>query len=182
MFSRKILNLDHTKILSTFLGRRNDMSKPPWHHRPHSRCHFCLYSYHVLSIQAAWYIAHRNLPPYNIKKAYWYIFSTLSMIIFISSFSQISNILMTITIPLHNHIRLVFDISHVYYRVGHILEFYMDLNCSSGPHLSILLYKLFPQIRYKYIALATIKKLKFIFLWKVLVKEAISRICLTFNR
>ena len=74
---------------------------------------------------------------------------------------------MTITIPLHNHIRLVFDISHAYYRVGHILEFYMDLNCSLGPHLSILLYKLFPQIRYKYIALAT-KTLKFICLKIVL--------------
>ena len=68
MFSKKFLNLDHTKILSTFWGHYNDMSRPPWHHRPHFRCHFCLYSYHVLSIQAAWYIAHRNLPPYNIKR------------------------------------------------------------------------------------------------------------------
>ena len=69
---------------------------------------------------------------------------------------------MTFTIPLHNHIRPVFDISHSYYRVGRILESYMDLNGSSGLHLSTLLYRLFPQIRYKYIALATIKKSKFI--------------------
>ena len=92
-----------------------------------------------------------------------------------------SNIVMTITIPLHNHILPVFDISHGYYRVGHILEFYMDLNCSSGPHLSTLLYRLFPQIHYKYIALAT-KKLKFICLKMVLDIGAISRIYLTFNR
>ena len=94
------------------------------------------------------------------QKTYWYNFSTLSM--FILKFYQLSNILMTITIPLHNRIRPVFDISHAYYRVGHILEFYMDLNCSSGPHPSNLLYRLFHQKHYKYIALATINKSKFI--------------------
>ena len=111
MFSSKILNLDHTKILSTFLGRRNDMSRPPWHHRPHSRCHFCLYSYHVLSIQAAWYIAHRNLPPYNIKKAYWYIFSTLSMIIFVISLISKSLIFRW---PLPSHFTITFAWSLTY--------------------------------------------------------------------
>ena len=88
---------------------------------------------------------------------------------------------MTITIPLHNHIRPVFDIFHAYYRVGHILEFYMDLNCSSGPHPSNLLYRLFHQKHYKYIALAT-KKIKVYLFVNGFGYRSFSRICLTFNR